>query len=193
MTTSPSEPPDTSTSASPRRSSLPWVIGGAVVVVAAVVTSILVTGGDDSGGGQAGGAATTTTPTSTFEQPAESEKLATYDLSTPEAAAASFAAAASTGNGDTLLGLACVGRLACVAEHVPDATEEQLTEGRNQILEGVFELSEHLKGAQFGAAVDGAQPGTKDVPYRTPEMAPESQLTLTFVQSEGQWLYYRLA
>jgi hypothetical protein len=186
MTTPPSDPP--ATSPSQRRSSLPWLIAGAVAVVAAVVTFLLTTG-DDGDDQRAAGATDASTPAST--PPSSAEQGSTYDLSTPEAAAASFAAAAGTGSGETLLELACVGRLACVAEHIPGASEEQLTEGRNQIREGVYELSQHLGGAEFGTAVDGAEPGTKDVPYRTPEMTAD--LTLTFVQSEGEWLYYRPA
>jgi hypothetical protein len=190
MTTPPSDPP--ATSPSQRRSSLPWLIAGAVAVVAAVVTFLLTTGDDggtDGGDQRAAGATDTSTPVST--PPSSAEQGSTYDLSTPEAAAASFAAAAGTGSGEALLELACVGRLACVAEHLPGASEEQLTEGRNQIREGVYELSQHLGGAEFGTAVDGAEPGTKDVPYRTPEMTAD--LSLTFVQSEGEWLFYRPA
>lgn len=107
------------------------------------------------------------------------------DLSTPEAAAAAFVAAAGT---EGLIDLACVGHLPCVAEHAPDAAEADITAAQDTIREGSFELAEHLKGAEFGPAVDGAVPGTKDVPYRTPAMT--SDLTLTFIQSEGQWLYW---
>lgn len=177
MTTSPSEPPTPS-----RRPQL--LIGGAVVVVAAVVgTLLLAKGTEDDGDRQAAttsGAGASSTPTSPGEQEA--------DLSTPEAAAASFAATAGTGSGEALLELACVGHLACATQHVPGVAEPQLSAARSQISEGVYELAVHLKGVEFGAAVDGAVPGTKDVPYRTPEMT--ASLTLTFVQFEGDWLYY---
>lgn len=183
MTTSPSDPPDLS---SPRRA-LRWLIGGAVVVVVAVVGTLLLTSGTDDSDDAPRRAGGTSTP-GTSGEPAADDPAAAYDLSTPEAAAASFAAAAGTGSGDTLLELSCVGRLACVTEHVGDVSEEELTAGRDQIREGVFELGEHLKGVEFGTAVDGAEPGTKAVPYRTPAMTGDA--TLTFVQSEGDWLYY---
>lgn len=177
MTTSPSEPPTQSPS---RRTQ--WLIGGVVVVVAAVVgTLLLATGTEDDGDRQAA-ATTSSTPTSAGVQEAA------YDLSTPEAAAKSFAAAADTGSGETLLELACVGQLACVTKYAAGVAEPQLADARSQISEGVYELAVHLKGVEFGAAVDGAVPGTKDVPYRTPEAT--GPLNLTFVQFEGDWLYY---
>jgi hypothetical protein len=164
------------------------LIAGAVVVVGAVVLTLVLTmGGDDSGGGvdrSAGTPSTSSTPAGS------DEAAATYDLSTPEAAAASFAAVARTGSGEELLDLACVGSLACVSEHVAQVDEAQLTAARAQISEGVYELAEHLGGAEFGTAVDGPAPGTKNVPYRTPAMTGDTFLTLTFVQSEGDWLYY---
>jgi hypothetical protein len=134
---------------------------------------------DDGGDREAAPTTTTTTTTTTQEQGA--------DLSTPEAAAKAFVAAAGT---EDLVGLSCVGQLPCVAEHAPDATEDEITAAQDTIREGSFELAEHLKGAEFGTAVDGAVPGTKDVPYRTPAMAPDAKLSLTFIQSDGEWLYY---
>jgi hypothetical protein len=184
MTTPPSHP--NTESPSRRRRPLPWLIGGAVVVVAVVVGTVLLTTGHAGDGGEPRAAAPTTAATPASATAPEG----TYDLSTPEEAARSFAAAANTGSGEALLELACVGRLACVSEHAAGASEEQLTDGRNQIREGVYELAEHLGGAEFGPAVDGTAPGTKDVPYRTPAMAGDAQLTLTFVQSEGDWLFY---
>lgn len=169
MTTS---TPDLSTAR--RRPSLPWFVAGAGVVVAAVVVTLVLTAGDE----EVPKAAGATTATSAEKEPG-------YDLSTPESAAASFAAAASTGSGEALLDLACVGRAACASEH---SDEAQLTEAQSIIRDGVFELSEHLKGAEFGQAVDGAVPGTKEVPYRTPTMTGDAYLT--FVQSEGDWLFY---
>jgi hypothetical protein len=166
--------PDLSTSQ--RRSSLPWVIAGAAVAaVALVVTLVLTTGDDDSGTPRA--AAGTTTA-------AAGEPDSAYDLSTPEAAAASFAAAAGTGSGETLLDLTCVGHAACASEHAG----AELTETQATIRDGVHELADHLKGAEFGQAVDGPEPGTKDVPYRTPVMTGDAYLT--FVQSEGDWLFH---
>lgn len=179
MTTSPSEPPTPS-----RR--LQWLIGGAVVVVAAAVgTLLLATGTEDDGDRKA--AATTGTGGSSTPTTAGAQEAA-YDLSTPEAAAKSFAAAADTGSGETLLELACVGHLACATQQAPGVAEPQLSDARSQISEGVYELAVHLKGVEFGAAVEGAVPGTKDVPYRTPEAT--GPLNLTFVQFEGDWLYY---
>lgn len=191
MTTSPSDPQ--AMSPSRRRSPLPWLIGGAVVVAAAVAVTLVLTTGDDDTPDQRAGAASTSTSTPTSPPTNAEEPGTAYDLSTPEAAAESFVTVARTGSGEALLELACVGHLACVTEHIPGATDEQITEGRNQISEGVFELAEHLKEAEFGAAVDGPAPGTKAVPYRTPEMAEDASLSLTFIQSEGDWLYYNPA
>jgi hypothetical protein len=172
---------------------LPWLIGGAVVVVAAVaVTLVLTTGDDDSGDQRAGATSTPTSPRNDTPTSA-GEPGTAYDLSTPEAAAESFVTVARTGSGPALLELSCVGHLTCVTEHIPGATDAQITEGRDQISEGVYELAEHLKEAEFGTAVDGPAPGTKAVPYRTPAMAGDASLTLTFIQSEGDWLYYNPA
>jgi hypothetical protein len=149
---------------------------GAVVLSAVACT--------ESGDQQA---APTTATTTTTAQPAQTTATPQDggDLSTPEAAAKAFVAAAGT---EELVGLSCAGRLSCVAEHAPDATEDEITSAQDVIREGSFELAEHLKGAEFGAAVDGAVPGTKDVPYRTPAMVADA--TLTFVESDGEWLYY---
>lgn len=168
-------------SPSPRRSPWPWVIAGAAVVVAAVVGTLVLTTGEDDSDDRKAAATSTVTGTS---QPGTR-----YDLGTPQAAAESFAAAAGTGSGDTLLELACVGRPACVREHAAEVSEAQLAETQGTIRDGVYELSEHLKGARFSSPVDGAAPGTKDVPYRTPAMTADAYLT--FVQSEGEWLYHR--
>lgn len=179
MTTHLTEPHDTPLS---RRSPWPWVLAGAVVVATAVAVTLVLTRGDDSQAGNAT-AASTTPSSGTSDGP--------YDLSTPEAAAASFHAAAETGSGDTLLSLSCVGSAACVSEHAADVADAQLAEERATIRDGVYELAEHLKGVEFSAPVDGTAPGTKEVPYRTPETAEGAELTLTFVRSEGNWLYYR--
>ncbi|TDV35317.1 hypothetical protein [Actinophytocola oryzae] len=174
--------PTTDMSPSQRRSSLPWVIAGAVVVVAAVaVTLVLTTGGDDESGAA---------PPSTPAAATTSKSGSTYDLGTPETAAESFAAAAKTGSGETLLGLACVGRPSCVAEHAPGTSQQQVAEAQDAIREGALELAQHLEGATFGISIDGAVPDTKDVPYRTPEMTGDAFLKLTFVQTDGDWLYF---
>ncbi|HEX6353312.1 hypothetical protein [Actinophytocola sp.] len=166
----------------PRRSALPWVIAGAVVVVAGVAVTLVLTTGDAESPDRNAAAPKTTA--------SGDERGGEYDLSTPEAAAKAFAAAAETGSGDTLLELACVSRPACVSEHAAGLSEAQLTETRDVIRDGVYELAEHLKGAEFAIPIDGAAPGTKDVPYRTPAMTGDAYLTLTFVQSEDDWLYY---
>jgi hypothetical protein len=176
MTTRSAEP--ATTSPSQQRSSWPWMIAGAVVVIVAVVVTLVLVTGDTDGDNRA-----TTTSTTAGTGPG-------YDLSTPEAAAKSFAAAAATGSGDTLLGLACVGRPACVREHAAELGGAQLTEAQDTIREGVYELGDHLKGADFTSAVDGDDPGTKNVPYRTPAMTGDAYLALTFIQSEGDWLFY---
>ncbi|MFL6123196.1 hypothetical protein [Actinophytocola sp.] len=166
------------TEPSPRRS--PWLWGTAVAVVAVAVVVAMMSFTGHAGNGD--GAAAPGTATGSAERG--------YDLSSPASAAKSFASAARTGSGDTLLGLTCVGRLACVREHAAGASEPQVEEARNTIREGVFELAEHLKGVEFTAAVDGEEPGTKNVPYRTPAMTGDAYLSLTFIQSDGDWLYY---
>lgn len=153
------------------------IAGAAVVVVGVVVAFVLTTGGTASDDH----AATATSTPSGAGGP---------DLSDPLAAAKSFAAAAATGSGDTLLDLACVGHPACVSEHVTGLSDAQLTEAQDTIREGVYELGDHLTGAEFSTAVDGDEPGTREVPYRTPAMTGDGYLKLTFVQSEGDWLYY---
>lgn len=180
MTTSHTEPPVMSPPQ--RRRSWPLVLACVVVVVAAVVVTLVLTSGDTGSGTE--GAAPTSTATAADK--ADSE----YDLSTPEAAADSFLAAAKSGSGDLLVSLACVGRPACVREHAADLGEAQLVEAQNVVREGVFELAVHLEGAEFSPAVDGTAAGAKDVPYRTPEMTGDDHLALTFVKSDGDWLYY---
>lgn len=182
MTTRPDEPESLSSPA--RRPSWPWVVGGAVVVVVAVVVALVLTAGGTESDDPNTAAAKTTTATTSAAGP-DSE----YDLSTPQAAAKSFAAAAETGSGDTLLGLACVGRPSCISEHAAGVSEAQLAEAQSTIRDGVYELSDHLKGADFTSAVDGAEPGTKDVAYRTPAMTG-GDAYLTFVQSGDDWLFY---
>lgn len=176
MTTPPAEPQ--AMSPSQRRASWPWMIAGAaVVVVAVVVAFVLATGGtasDDHAVTATGTAAGSDGP----------------DLSDPRAAAKSFAAAAATGSGDKLLDLTCVGRPACVREHATGMSDAQLAEAQDTIRAGVYELGDHLTDAEFSTAVDGAAPGIKEVPYRTPAMTGDGYLKLTFVQSEGDWLYY---
>jgi hypothetical protein len=177
MTTT-TEPQDVSE----RRTRLPWVIAGGLVVVAAVaVTMMLATG--HAGDGAPTNAASTAS--------AKAKAGAEYDLSSPQAAAESLVKAAKTGSGETLLGLTCVGRPDCVREHATAMSEQQLAEAQDTIREGVFELGQHLAEAEFTSAVDGDEPGTKEVPYRTPEMTGDAYLSLTFIQSGGDWLFYQ--
>jgi hypothetical protein len=170
MTTEPHAEPEPG-----RRSPWPWMIAGAVVVIAAVVVTLVIT-------------ATGAADENTAGKPRAEH--AGYDLSTPEAAAKSLVAAAKTGSGDTLLGLACIGRPACAEEHAAGLSQSDLSIAQNTIRDGVFELAEHLKQARFAKATNGDAPGTKDVPYRTPEMKGDAYLTLTFVKSGPDWLYY---
>jgi len=164
-------------SPSRRRSSWPWVVVGAAAAV--TLTACSAADGTDRDTAEA---PTTTTTTSTA---AESG----YDLSSPQAAAESFAAAAETGSGDELLELACVGHAACASEHAAGMTDAELTEVQATIRDGVYELADHLEGAEFTTPVDGPAPGTKDVPYRTPKLTGDAYLTLTFAESDGDWLY----
>jgi hypothetical protein len=152
-----------------------------VVAGAAVVT---LTACSDSGTGQN---PTTTAPPPTTSSASGSDSG--YDLSSPQAAAESFAAAAETGSGDELLTLTCIGHAACASEHAAGISDEELTAVQSTIRDGVYELADHLKGAEFTTPVDGPAPGTKNVPYRTPELTGDAYLTLTFVESGGDWLY----
>jgi hypothetical protein len=167
------------TTSSERRSPWWWVIAGAVVVVAAVAVTLVLTPGTDGSDDRSAAP--------------KARAKSGYDLSSPQAAAESFARAADTGSGDTLLTLACVGRPACVQEHAAALSEAELADQQAFIREGVFELSVHLKDAEFAAAVNGPEPGTKNVPYRTPQMTGDAYLSLTFVQSGDDWLYYQPA
>lgn len=166
-------------SSSPRRSWWPWLFAGVAVVVAAVVVTLALPKGT-AGDGDARSAPPSTTK----------KASGGYDLSSPRAAAESFAKAAKTGNGDTLLSLTCVGHRSCVQEHAATMSDADLAEARTTIREGVYELAVHLEKAEFATPVDGETPGTKDVPYRTPEMTGDAYLSLTFIQSGGDWLYY---
>ena len=177
VTTEPAEP-------SRRRASWWWLAWAVVVVAVTAVTLMLTTG--HAGDGETGAADGTPVRTATSTATSTAGDSG-YDLTTPEAAAKSFAAAAATNDGDTLLSLACVGHLACVDEH--DLDPDRLTAARAVITENTFELADHLTGAEFSPAVDGAVPGAKDVPYRTPAMTGDALPTLTFVQSGGDWLY----
>lgn len=175
-----------------RRLSVPWLIAWVVAVVVVVVVTLVLTSGhagdgDDepAAGGTAGTAATTSATTS-----GTTSAGGGYDLSTPENAARSFASAAAAGSGDTLLTLACVGHVSCVHEHATDLGAAQLDDARAVIRDNAPELAHHLRGVEFSPAVDGAVPGAKDVPYRTPAMAADARLTLTFVRSGDDWLYY---
>lgn len=178
-TSSPTEPHTTPPAR--RRSPWLWAIVATVSVAAAVVATMALTPGDTASDDRSTAATSTTT--------GSAAPGTGYDLSTPRAAAESFAAAAETGSGETLLGLACVGRPACVREHAADVDEAQLADARNTIRDGVYELGDHLKGAVFTSAVDGTEPGTKNVPYRTPVMTGDDAY-LTFVRSEGEWLFH---
>ncbi|GAB1510054.1 hypothetical protein [Actinophytocola sp. KF-1] len=162
----------------PTRRAAWWWLAGAVVVVAAVAVTLVLTTGHAGGGENAERAS-----------PAGTTAGGGQDLGTPEAAAESFAAAARSGSGAKLLSLACVGHLSCVAEHAAGLDAARLADARAVISENAYELAHHLEGAVFAPAVDGAAPGTKDVPYRTPAMAEGTTLTLTFVHSGGAWLY----
>lgn len=163
-----------------RRSLWLWLAACAAVVVAAVVVTLLLPAGTDDSDVRAAA------PTS-----GRSERG--YDLSTPKAAAESFARAARTGSGDTLLTLACVGHPTCVREHAAALSEAEVADARTVIREGAGELAVHLKDAEFATEVNGPEPGTKDVPYRTPAMTGDAYLSLTFVRSGDDWLYYRPA
>ncbi|MFC4857905.1 hypothetical protein [Actinophytocola glycyrrhizae] len=123
MTTSPHPTPPAR-----RRSPWPWALAATVLVAAAVVaTTALATGGTDSDDRSTAATSTTT---------GSARPGTGYDLSTPQAAAESFAAAAETGSGEELLELACVGRPACVREHAVDMSEAQLADARNTIRDG---------------------------------------------------------
>lgn len=151
-------------------------------MVAAAAAAVTLTACTGDGAAQ-NTAAPTTTTTSAAESGSE------YDLSSPEAAAEAFAAVAETGSGDELLRLTCVGHAACASEHAAGMSDAELTEAQNTIRDGVYELADHLKGVEFTTSVDGTAPGTKNVPYRTPKLADDVSLTLTFAESEGEWLY----
>jgi hypothetical protein len=168
--------------AEPNRRRIYWWLAWAAVVVAVVAVTLMLTTGHAGGGDNEAAEATTGKKTAT-----STASGGAYDLSSPTAAATSFAAAAATNDGEALLTLACVGHVACVDEQGLDAAK--LADARAVISENAFELADHLKGAEFAPAVDGAVPGTKDVPYRTPAMADGTTLTLTFVQSGDDWLY----
>jgi hypothetical protein len=169
------------TSPTRRRSSWPWAVAGAAAAVTLTACS---------GGGTDQNPAAPPPPTSTSAS-AESAAAPSsgYDLSSPRAAAESFAAAAETGSGDKLLELTCIGHAACASEHAAGMSDAELTEVQATIRDGVYELADHLEGAEFTSPVDGATPGTKDVPYRTPALTGDAYLTLTFVESDGDWLY----
>jgi hypothetical protein len=154
-----------------------WVIAAAVVVIAAAAVTTALTISDTNA---ANAAAPAASPRRTGDA---------YDLSTPQAAAASFYRAATTGSGDALLALSCVSHAPCVAEHAAAATGTQLSEERATIRDGVYELAQHLEDVEFANPVDGPTPDTKNVPYRTPAMAGEA--FLTFTRSGDDWLYYR--
>ncbi|MBB4911703.1 hypothetical protein [Actinophytocola algeriensis] len=171
------------TSPTRRRSSWSWAVAGAAAAVTLTACS---------GGGTDQNPAAPPPPTSTSAS-ASAETAAApnsgYDLSSPQAAAESFAAAAETGSGDELLELTCIGHAACASEHAAGMSDAELTEVQATIRDGVYELADHLEGAEFTSPVDGATPGTKDVPYRTPALTGDAYLTLTFVESDGDWLY----
>jgi predicted flap endonuclease-1-like 5' DNA nuclease len=153
-------------------------------VVACAAAAVTLTACSGDGADQNTAAPATTTSTTSA-----AESGYKYDLSSPQAAAEAFAAVAETGSGDDLLRLACIGHAACASEHAAGMSDAELTEAQNTIRDGVYELAHHLKGVEFTAPVDGTAPGTKNVPYRTPELTGDASLTLTFVESEGEWLY----
>lgn len=172
--------------AEPNRRRSYWLLAWAVVVVAVVAVTLMLTTGH-AGGGEDDATEATPDKKTAASTATSTASSSGYDLSTPVAAAKSFATAAATNDGEALLSLACVGHLSCVDEHDLDAA--RLADARAVISENAYELADHLKGAEFAPAVDGTVPGTKDVPYRTPAMADGTTLTLTFVQSGGDWLY----
>lgn len=171
MTTPPGEPqqfgPNPPPQGSGGRKALPWLVGSAVVVVAAVVVTLVLTrAGDD-----------------------RAAKPDSYDLSSPEKAAESFAAAARTGDGKAVLRLTCMAHADCLMRQGERVTPERLEDAQDMIVNGVDELAEQLAGVEFGESSEGSMPDTIEVEYRTPRMSDDQRLFLIFVEFDGDWLY----
>jgi hypothetical protein len=161
-----------------RRSPVPWVLGAALVVVAAVVVTLVLTlGGDDDkpGGG-------------TAKPGNNSRPTDTYDLSSPEAAAESFVAAAKTRNADTVLSLTCIGTSECVSKHARGASRGEIEKAKDTIRQGVGAYADQYDGAEFGKPRKGSEPGTMEVPYRI--AGRDTEVFMTFIEFEGKWLWY---
>jgi len=163
------------------RKALPWVIGG--VVLAVIVTVLVVALSRDEFAGSddnipISGDATATAPASEAA-----------DLSSPDKAAESFAAAVAAGDGPAIAELTCVAEDACIEQYSKGADPAELAEARDKIVEGADELAVQLKGAEFGAVADGPEPGMKQVDYRTPAMAAGETGYLIFAEFDGTWLF----
>jgi hypothetical protein len=162
---------------------MPWVVLGVAIIVAAIVVTVVLV--SDDSGGSAGGTSTTDSANSTDD--AESE--ATYDLSTPQRAARSLGEAAETGDDATLLELTCAGHPDCVRQQDPDATDEDVDAAQNDIRERLEEFTE-LVDATLAPPNDGDAAGVKEVRYLTPDMSGDEYGAVSFVEFEGDWLYY---
>lgn len=163
------------------RSALPWVILGVTVIVAAIVITVVLASGDGDSADSAGDTSS--------DSNGGTESGTSYDLSTPQKAARSVGTAAETGDSDALLELTCAGHPDCVRQHDPDATDEQIAEAQAEIRERLDEFAQ-LVEATLAPPNEGDEPGVKEVRYLTPDMSGDEYGAISFVEFEGDWLYY---
>ncbi|MCP3803450.1 hypothetical protein NLX83_29660 [Allokutzneria sp. A3M-2-11 16] len=162
------------------RSVLLWaIVGGAGVVVAVVVAVLVAHAGGDRG-----------VTDSHAASDRDGEPGTSYDLSTPQRAARSVATASKAGDGNALLKLTCVGHPDCVRRFHADTTDKEVTASQDKIRDGVHELAAKLDQATFAPPNNGSKPGVKEVRYLTPNMNGDQYGAISFVEFNGNWLYY---
>jgi hypothetical protein len=106
------------------------------------------------------------------------------NLSTPEKAVKSFAAALATGDVDAVYELSCVAHQGCVASYVRSPDDEYMVEReRDKLRAEIPGLVDELAGAVFDTPVPGPVKGTVAISFRTD--AP----FLIFAQHDEKWRY----
>jgi len=148
---------------------LPWLIGIAVLVTVALVVGVVLLL-DRSSVADSG------------------DEPLVVDLSTPEKAVESFAAAVATGDVDAVYELSCVAHQGCIAIYARSPDDEYMVEReRDKLRAEIPGLVDELAGAVFDKPVPGPMTGTVAIGFRTPDTTDAP--FLVFAQHDKKWRY----